>query len=233
MHSSDLYDYYLEITVTDSGQGIPNDKLEAIFERFTQLNPMSKIGGTGIGLYFSKLLVETHLGFIKALNRADSTELNKTNGAVFSFAFPIGEDAYREAEQINLIEDSNVSENNILLRIDNTKQQYEFKNLDDIPKILLIDDDYEIIHYLKSILSKDFHVISSYAEMNGYHLIGMVQPDIIITDIMMNGMAGWELCNKVKANIFICNSTLILVLARSSFDAHISGYITCSVAYSG
>ncbi len=231
MHSIDLYDYYLEITVTDSGQGIPNDKLEAIFERFTQLNPMSKIGGTGIGLYFSKLLVETHLGFIKALNRADSTEMNKTNGAVFSFAFPIGEDAYREAEQINLIEDSNVSENNVLLRIDNTKQQYEFKNLDDIPKILLIDDDYEIIHYLKSILSKDFHVISSYEAMDGYHLIEKEQPDIIISDIMMNGMDGLELCNKVKANISICHIPLILLTAKSTVDDQINGFNKGADAY--
>jgi signal transduction histidine kinase len=77
------------------GKGIPEDKLEKVFERFYQLNNQSNEfynWGTGIGLYYAQRLTQLHHGYIKAENR-------EKGGAVFTFILPVSEMAYSEEER--------------------------------------------------------------------------------------------------------------------------------------
>ena len=82
-------------SVTDSGPGIPEDKLEKVFERYYQMDGQSKgvyNWGTGIGLYYARRLAELHHGFIRALCRPEG------EGACLTFIIPVSESAYSNKE---------------------------------------------------------------------------------------------------------------------------------------
>ena len=225
--SAVIYKRYITISVADTGTGIPEDKQEMIFERFTQLNPVSKIGGTGIGLYFSKLLTETHHGFIKASNKMDEKESGKIAGAVLTFALPLDEEAYKDEKNPEMLDGNK----ELTLKPQSETNTAEVAYAENTPKILLIDDDYEIICYLKSVLAKDYQIVSAFDAQSGYDCMEEEQPDIIISDIMMNGMNGLELCDKVKSNISFCHIPLILLTAKSTVNDQIEGLVTGADAY--
>lgn len=94
--NSDKHLQYVKIAVADTGWGIPEDKLEKIFERYYQLDNQTREfynWGTGIGLYYARCLVELHHGFIKAENRPQG-------GAIFTFIIPVTETDYSLEERM-------------------------------------------------------------------------------------------------------------------------------------
>jgi len=213
---------YYTVTVSDDGIGIPEDSLNLIFERFAQMESTKKTTGTGIGLYFAKSMVELHHGFIKASN---------DNGAVFTFAIPADESAYSEQERVG------ITESDEMISVDSGKYLSEYAgpgeiaNREDLPKILVIDDDYEVVHFLKSILSNDYNVVSSLDAMNGYKMIETENPSVIVSDIMMLEFDGLQLCRMVKENIDMCHIPFILLTARNTVANQIEGLNVGADAY--
>ena len=211
---------YLVVDVADSGIGIPEESLSLIFERFGQAFPSQKKSGTGIGLYFAKSMVELHHGFIKAAN---------DGGAVFTFAVPMSQEAYSESERSRK-EDTGRA-------LDSKSYLSEYTTHGDPPQsrsgitILVIDDDYEIVYFLKTILSPHYKVVSTYDAMSGYKMIESEEPDIIISDVMMYEVDGIQFCKMVKENINFCHIPLILLTAKSTVANQIEGLNAGADAY--
>ena len=217
---------YVTTTISDTGIGIPQEKLEVVFERFAQVNPNSKIGGTGIGLYFTKSLVEAHRGFIKAENRSNG------NGTCFVIALPMEATAYTEQERAGNLECAATlphAPSTLVLPAEDGDETNP--NHNSLATVLIIDDDYEIINYLRYILSQRYRVVSSLEATTGYQLIESEHPDVIISDIMMNGMDGIELCQQVKENIATCHIPFILLTAKATISDQIEGLNTGADAY--
>lgn len=210
----------LAVSVADNGIGIPEDSLKLIFERFGQAKASLKEVGTGIGLYFAKSMVELHHGEIAARN---------DSGAVFTFALPADKNAYSEGERSasdDIVEsvDSHSYLSEYTVKNDAVKAKFDYK-------VLVIDDDYEIIYFLKSILSTYYTVVTSFDAANGYKMIESESPDIIVSDIMMVEMDGLQLCRMVKENIDMCHIPFILLTAKDTLGNQIEGLNSGADAY--
>ena len=218
-------DNYLCVKVQDTGIGIPNDRLTAIFDRFESSGVQ---GGSGIGLYLTRSLIELHHGFIKAENNVAE---ESTNGAQFVFILPMSSRSYSEQErtplespQSSIDEKSTMSEYVATMPENSTLPE-------SAPKVLVIDDDYEIVYYLQSILAPHYNVIVAFDANNGYKLIEQEMPDLVISDMVMLEVDGTKLCKMVRENIAICHIPIILLTAKSTMEDKIAGLDAGADAY--
>ena len=219
---------YLQVSVDDTGVGIPEDQLTFIFERFAQTDAAKKSGGTGIGLYYTKSLVELHHGHIAAFNRNDLPE--GKSGSSFRFALPMWDAAYTEEEKAR--------EEDTFVSVDDKRSQSEYlvrespdTGDDGKLKVLVIDDDYEMVYLLKTLLSPTYRVICRFDAMSGYQIIEREQPDLVLSDVMMVDVDGLQLCRMVKENLSICHIPVILLTAKSTMDDQIQGLHAGADAY--
>ncbi len=218
-------DNYLYVKVQDTGIGISNDRLTAIFDRFESSGVQ---GGSGIGLYLTRSLIELHHGFIKAENNVAE---ESSNGARFIFILPMSSRSYSELErtplenpQSSIDEKSTMSEYVATMPEKNTLPE-------PAPKVLVIDDDYEIVYYLQSILAPHYNVIVAFDANNGYKLIEQEMPDLVISDMVMLEVDGTKLCKMVRENIAICHIPIILLTAKSTMEDKIAGLDAGADAY--
>ncbi len=205
---------WLVITVKDTGIGIPQDKQSRIFESFEQADGSTArvYGGTGLGLAVTKKLVELHGGEIWV----ESTE---GVGSQFTFTLPI---AYRESHQILstvplIVPESSVQGDLLINKLSPevnvaipNSQAHGFK-------ILIVDDELVNLQVLINHLSLAKYVITK--ATNGLEALQMFeegyQPDLILLDIMMPKMTGYEVCRKVRER-FPANELPILMLTAKN-----------------
>ena len=215
---------YAEISVGDTGIGIPEDKLDDIFKRYYQVanNEKERINwGTGIGLYYSRRLVEMHHGYIKAENKAEG-------GALFSFIIPVNMESYTKPErdfemkeQADMIQTPTPFATSL-----HNETKEKAKNT-----LLVVDDDTEISHYLRSLLSSTYRVVSCFDAENAWELIDKVEPDLIISDVVMQGMDGFTFCSKLKENLSTCHIPVILLTAKVTVNDQVEGLNVGANAY--
>ena len=222
----DVDSRYMKIVVKDSGPGIPESELEKIFERFYQLEGQSKVAygwGTGIGLYFARALAQLHHGYLKAGNRTTGP------GALFTLLLPISESSYSDAEKVHLGGAEPGS-------------QYKSRNVEypEFPvsvsgegrkKVLVVDDDADVVHYLRTLLSPVYDVISRFDAESAYVVIKEEAPDIIVSDVVMSGRTGYELCRQVKDNLQLSHVPVILLTAKATVGDQVEGLDCGADAY--
>lgn len=220
---------YLLVSVTDTGIGIPDEKKAEIFTRFTRINPDSRTGGTGIGLSFSKSLVEAHHGMIGM--RDGKAEDGSSRGSEFFFALPADNSTYSQAE---LAKAEPANQNTV----DGSKYKSEYTihpasaiGNGTRTKVLVIDDDSEILYYLALVLSPEYEVITRSDAMSGYKKMEEIHPDVIISDIMMVEMDGLKLCRMVKDDISLSHIPFILLTAKTTTEDQIEGMNAGADAY--
>ena len=225
---------YFEISVTDNGIGIDKEKIEQIFERFYQINnDVTKSNfGTGIGLHLSRSLVELHKGTINAENREEGA------GTRFIIRLPMGCDHLKTEDLENpeeMIEREPIIERQQSILPENIiseeepggkKQRAKTKY-----KVLVIEDDDEIRHYISTELSEMYRVSECVNGKEGLDLILREKPDLIISDVMMPEMDGITLSKKVKQNVTINHIPIILLTAKSKAEDRIEGLETGADAY--
>ncbi|MDR0575393.1 MAG: response regulator [Tannerella sp.] len=219
---------FFQITVSDSGIGIDENKVEKIFERFYQIESTNSNFGTGIGLHLSQLLVELHHGSILAVNR------NDIQGSRFIIQLPLGNshlkpDEFEDSSLFNGSEEklSEYTDNAIGMEIQNVKKAKSKTNY----KIIIVEDDDEIRLYLKNELSHFFRITDFINGKDGYNAILLQQPDLVISDIMMPEMDGITLCRKIKQNVNISHIPIILLTAKSNIENKIEGLEIGADAY--
>ena len=206
------------ISVADSGPGIPEDQLEKIFERYYQSEAGKKSYGSGIGLYYARMLCSLHHGYIRAWNRPEG-------GALFSMAIPVNEASYTEDErttQAPLLQTSQLAQD---ITEDSAEEEADKKH------IVVIDDDIDIANYLKVMLKPHYKVTLYYDGDSA--LKGMAQdvPDLIISDVVMPGMDGYELCSRIKEDLQLSHIPVVLVTAKVAVESQVEGLDKGADAY--
>ncbi len=222
---------YALFEIEDNGSGIPEDKLENIFIRYYQIDNNKNASfnwGTGIGLYYTRKLIELHHGFIKAGNAT-------SGGAKFQFIIPVEDVAYSTNELSTFVSDeekkseltaSKASQD--VLYTDTQAKKHADSTKD---KILIVDDDIEVSYYLRTLFGKDYNVINKYDGEQAYLSLEEIDPVLIISDVLMPGLNGYELCKKVKENISYCHIPVILLTAKSLLEEKVEGLETGANAY--
>lgn len=214
---------YVKISVEDTGKGIPEEQRERIFDRYYQLSSEQGLNrqGTGIGLYYAKSLVTLHHGYIKAEPRKENYK-----GTVFSFILPVNEGSYtrqeKSREQIEQdtlfpLQEGIITEN--VIEGDNRRM------------LLIVDDDTEVVHYLKTMLSGTYHVLSAFDAETGLKLMQEKAPDLVVSDVVMGDISGYEFCKQIKENLQLCHIPVILVTAKSTIENQIEGLNSGADAY--
>jgi signal transduction histidine kinase/DNA-binding NarL/FixJ family response regulator len=216
---TDKNDETFTISVKDSGIGIPDEKLDGIFERFNRIdNELSaKYEGTGIGLALTKELVNNLGGKITVRSKVNE-------GSVFSLIFPyqqINEDDSEENENFCLI-------NHYLMpELINSNQHSEDISINnDIRKetILVVEDNPDMQKYLKSILENDYNLIFARNGIEGIERAEQDCPDLILSDVMMPVMDGYRMTELLKSKDGLKMKPVILLTAKSDISTKVEGF---------
>ncbi|MDL2277195.1 response regulator [Parabacteroides sp. OttesenSCG-928-G07] len=220
---------YIKIKVEDTGIGIPPEEIENIFKRYYQLDSKSKgqvNWGTGIGLYFSRRLACLHHGYIFAENKKETT------GSIFTLLLPTNQALYSPEE----IDNEPIADN--LFLIPNSEASVMRSVHTDIiesettkPVILVVDDETEIVCYLKDLLSPFFEVICRYDAEAAWKAVEELSPDLVISDVIMPGTDGYTLCTRIKENLPTCHIPVILLTAKVSVSDQVDGLNVGANAY--
>jgi signal transduction histidine kinase/DNA-binding response OmpR family regulator/streptogramin lyase len=214
----------VEINISDNGKGIPDDRLDKIFENFYQINtPGGYSIGTGIGLALSKSLVELHNGSITV--KSNPSTDNHTVYTCFTVVLKLGKEHLHgdnlvfNADLLNKTEEFR-SQNKIDVI---TPEQIEPINLDKRNTILLVEDNDEVRDFIKGSLAANYNIVDCNNGLKGWETAKNIIPDIVISDVMMPVMDGLELCRKLKNDDRTCHIPVILLTARSAYIHQVNG----------
>ena len=209
----------LVIVVKDTGVGIPKDKQQELFTRFNQ-STFAK-DSIGIGLHLTNELVRIHHGAI-------AYSENPGGGSIFTVTLPTDKSIYAPEEFMT-------EENNLLNNESSASLMYDYKEVSGVPmndlKVLIVDDDYDVREYLCSELQ---HFFQSEGACDGEEALRKIQenrPDLIISDVIMPGMNGYELTKKLRNNPSTSDIPIILLTALSSEEKHAKGLSSGADAY--
>ncbi len=222
----------LRISVADNGIGIPREKQNLLFSRFMQINFSET--GTGVGLSLVKEFASLHKG------KVVFTE-NEGGGSVFTLELSLDSSIYQSDEFVCEQTPKNADENCININDYFVSSESEAM-LDFIPhvpavgikfKVLVIDDNDEIRDFLVSKLSPYYEVNTAEDGETGFKLALNTDVDLIICDVMMPGMNGFELTHKLKDDFSTCHVPVILLTAyvpdeinSETIDAGADAYIS-------
>ena len=203
------------LEVSDSGKGIPQDKLSLIFERFYSIDENTDRPGSGIGLALTKRLVELHHGTIEV-----SSDPGK--GSTFKVHIPLSADVY-EAGEVTA-EEFPLDHMMEMPILDVVEEEDVISNEnDDSDPILIVEDNPDIIKYLKENLADKYKIRSANNGEEALKIVYEDQPTLIISDVMMPVMDGIQFCKKIQKNIKTCHIPVILLTAKSSIQDQIEG----------
>ena len=224
----------LEITISNTGRGIPTDQLNQIFDRFYQVDNNYKKDreGTGIGLALTKELVEVCHGEISVSSIPDYM-------TTFTVTLPIAKEIFKEGE---IIKKPKAGEH----RPVEAKRRYQFVRKTSKPvsgiqyqessikhqassiqhpvfSILIVEDNPDVTNYICSFMDLEYRVLTAENGKEGLKKTIEEYPDLIISDVMMPEMDGFELCEKIKSDERISHIPVILLTAKADLDSRIEG----------
>ncbi len=220
-----------EISISDTGIGISEERVDNIFDRFYQVDGSHtrEHEGTGIGLALTKELVELHKGEI-------AVESEEDKGTTFVIRLPLGRDHLKPEEII----EEKVEEKKDILTIDEVEFNDEIKAQEkfDIetftetglsadkagkPLLLIVEDNVDVRNYIKGYLEESYKIIEAVNGNDGFHKSLQSSPDLIVSDVMMPEMDGFELCEKLKTDERTSHIPIILLTAKASGQDKIGG----------
>jgi signal transduction histidine kinase/AraC-like DNA-binding protein/ligand-binding sensor domain-containing protein len=215
--SVDFDDQWLKITFSDTGKGLSTEHLNHIFDRFYSI---TKRNSAGIGLSFSKRLIEIHKGDILV-----ESELGV--GSTFTLCLPKN-DVYSPEEK------TTVSSKETIVDWKKIDQSIQTKVSEDIAILksnydkeeliaLIVDDNFEVRQFIRELLDTNFQVFEASNGKQALETAFEIIPDIIISDIMMPEMDGLELCSILKTDERTDHIPVVLTTVLSSQTDRIEG----------
>lgn len=208
---------YLTVIVSDTGIGMTSEETERAFDRFYQAqNNDSNFAGSGIGLAFSKNILDLHEGEI---------EIHSTKGVgtQVKILFPL--DETRELPN----EEFKADEVSLDFYQDENLEDEKDPNLERARKsatILIADDNEDIRKYLKNLLEEEYYILEAEDGLMALEITTCELPDIIISDVMMPQMDGIKFCEVIKSQINTSHIPVILLTARTSLAFEMEGLKT-------
>ncbi|MFA5649470.1 MAG: ATP-binding protein [Bacteroidales bacterium] len=214
----------IAIRITDTGEGIPQEDLERIFDFFYQSPQAKNASGTGIGLAFTQMMVEKMNGKIEV-------ESQLGHGSTFTITIPLKN---RQLSHILPLQ-----EDEELLSILTEKQKIAHQTEEQLessekesyglqPLILIVEDNRDIALYLKSLLVERYNVITAHNGEEGLDVAEKSVPDLVITDLMMPVKDGYQFACDMKQNRLLDHIPVIMLTAKTSDEDRIKG-LRCGV----
>ena len=210
------------VEVKDNGTGLDEGEVQHIFDLFYQ-DP-GAASGTGIGLYFAKTITELHHGTIRAANNLEGS------GSVFTVTLPLGNAHLRDDQmkekgtQADYKMDITVPQPPVAEEPQNNRGREKHT-------LLIADDNSEIRKWLANELAADYRILEAENGKTAYNLALSERPDLMISDVIMPGMDGFELCEKVRKNPNISSLPIVLLTARILDQDKIEGMEAGADAY--
>ncbi|MFQ6608981.1 MAG: ATP-binding protein [Fidelibacterota bacterium] len=212
----------VEITVKDTGIGIPGDQIDKVFDRFYQVDAsnMREQEGAGIGLALTKELVELHGGNITVTSEVgESTTFSIKLSAIEKDV---------TSEETALIEKPPDHRGLDTIEVDEPEKMEspEVRTRDSRHQILIIDDNADMRKYMGSHLETNYRIIEAENGQEGLKKAIKKIPDLIISDVMMPKMDGFALCEKVKTDERSSHIPVILLTAKADSESKLGGLET-------
>ena len=190
----------LMIRISDTGMGVPGDKAGRLFESFYQADSgISADQGTGLGLSLVKEFVKLHDGEI-------TVESEQGKGTCFTLVIPVKTDKKPSADEIKAGADLAPSQSVLLERLADDMAGEK-------PTVFIAEDDDDLRFYLKDNLKEQYNIYEAANGNEAYAIIMKIIPDLVISDIIMPGIDGIELCRRIKADKRTCHIPVILLTA--------------------
>ncbi len=210
----------VQITIRDTGAGIPEGTGNAIFDRFYQAEGHVKLG-FGIGLYMVKQFTDMHQGTIGYRSVV-------AKGTAFTLQLPLRQDNF---DAIPLEDAQDDEEGNSIITTDNFDSGDEeapalfpeMPLLTTKKAIIVVDDDEEMRNYVASVFDDEFLVFKAQNGKEALKMVTTKNPDLIISDISMPEMDGITLCAAIKDNVNTSHIPVILLTAHTSQDIELRG----------
>jgi DNA-binding response OmpR family regulator/two-component sensor histidine kinase len=215
---------YVDINVVDEGNGIPKNKMNYLFQRFTPLSESNNnLAGTGIGLSLAYEIMQLHKGNILVKSTVGE-------GSTFTIRLPLGKKHFDEA-----------------LLTENTRGESRHLDLEPVsgpdktetpvvqsknkPVVLVVEDNAEVLMYIGDCLKDRFRVETAIDGYDGLEKLKNIHPDLIITDVMMPKLNGIEFTKKVKDDFEHSHIPVIMLTAKSNVADQIEGVESGAEAY--
>jgi DNA-binding response OmpR family regulator/two-component sensor histidine kinase len=219
---------FFVIKVKDTGIGIPEDKLSFIFDRFYQVNYGNNrtTEGTGIGLSLTKELVKLMKGEISVKSPPPGVK----KGTEFTIELPL-EKLHASDEMVEQTYVNEPDESVFFTENKTPKNSTEkSKTKDDKPLILLVEDNADVVAYTAFCLP-DYRLAVAKDGVEGFELAAELIPDLIISDVMMPRMDGFELLKKLKSEEYTSHIPIIMLTAKADSESKMEGITKGADAY--
>jgi signal transduction histidine kinase len=232
----------VEVRVSDTGIGIPDEDLPRVFERFFQVSPTDRRreGGVGIGLALAKELIELHGGTIGVASGGEG------EGTTFTIFLPFGRDHIKPEviERRQQFDESSVrrrAEDRVeISRAEDEEgdrpsgeavpEVFE-EDLEPVPfvagrrpRVLLAEDNPEVREFIRKLLEPKFEVTAKPDGAEAWQAIQEDSPDLVVSDVMMPEMSGTELCQAIKKHPVLRSIPVILLTAKVGSEATLEAY---------
>ena len=230
----------LNIIISDTGVGIPKEKISKIFDRFYQVDGSHtrEQEGTGIGLSLTKELVELHKGKIEVKSE-------EGKGTTFTVSIPLGKE-HLDVQEI--IEIEKVAEGEPRQGREKAAPEYgeefekkiehkvdiEFFGKESLPLLLIVEDNLDVRNYIKDNLKRKYRILEAVDGEDGWNkAVESAEggPDLIVSDVMMPKMDGFKFCEKLKTDERTSHIPVILLTAKAAKEDKLEGYETGADEY--
>ena len=205
---------FVTLAVQDEGVGIPLDKRNVLFERFSSNNELNSnnITGTGIGMNLTKELVDLHHGYIDV-----ESEVGK--GTTITVLLHTGKEHF--GSEVEFIADDNTTIPSVEPTFEDKMEQLQQEQQEQQRTILVVDDSKDMRNFLANILSKDYHVETAADGEEAERMIRTKQIDLVVTDLMMPKVDGLELTQFIKKNKELDFIPVILLTAKTAIESRL------------
>jgi signal transduction histidine kinase/DNA-binding response OmpR family regulator len=233
-HKTETPIRFVEISISDTGVGIPKEKISKIFDRFYQVDGSHtrEQEGTGIGLSLTKELVELHKGKIEVKSE-------EGKGTTFTVSIPLGKE-HLDSEEIIEIEKKYEKEKAAaeygedFEKKNEHKVDIEFFGKESFPLLLIVEDNLDVRNYIKDNLKREYRILEAVDGEDGWNKsVESAEggPDLIVSDVMMPRMDGFKFCEKLKTDERTSHIPLILLTAKAAKEDKLEGYETGADEY--
>ncbi|MDA0667297.1 MAG: ATP-binding protein [Planctomycetota bacterium] len=231
---------FLWIEVEDTGCGIPEKDVKKVFDRFHQVDggKGGKIQGTGLGLALSKELVELHGGTIEA-----SSELGK--GTTFRIQLPTleasdwngssAQDPSTEKKEVQTVVRANADSTTFAdintTGLEDTQDRILDSAGPDAPLLLVVEDNPDMRSFVSTSLAKRYRVATAENGELGLQTARKVRPDMIVSDVQMPVMNGFEMVSELRKDKSFDKTPIIMLTAKTGAEAAVKGLSLGAVDY--
>lgn len=213
------------VSVSDNGQGIPEESIHKIFDRFYQADSTSSAFslGTGIGLALAKGVMDAHHGKIEIKSTV-------SQGSNFTLSLPLGNQHFNKEDfavskyQADVVSIENIT-SDFMPETFIPEMASEAEAGTSKPTLLLVEDNEELLEMLSDMFGAFYEVHTARNGREGLAAVEQIQPDIIVSDVMMPEMSGKEMCHRLKNSVEFSHIPIVLLTAQNSVEYIVEGYM--------